>query len=72
MEKNNEITLQSFITEETLCQMLNINAKAFGALRRSPGLPFSGVNQNVRLYLERDVIEWLLSRRKVTGGLETE
>ena len=58
---------ENLIKEADLCELLGVNKLALGRLRNEESLPCLKVNQNSRVYLESDVIDWLLSRRTVKG-----
>ena len=57
----------NLITEADICSLLGVNKLALGRLRNEEGLPYLKVNQNSRVFLESDIINWLLSRRTVKG-----
>ena len=63
MGELNKKGLQDLITEDDLQELLGISRQALGRLRNEEGLPFLRVNQNNRVYLVDDVMEWLVSRR---------
>ena len=63
MSEESKKGLQDLITEDDLQELLGIGRQALGRLRNEEGLPFLRVNQNNRVYLVDDVMEWLVSRR---------
>jgi hypothetical protein len=62
---------KNVITEETLCQLLGLKKDQLNRLRQYEGLPFIRINQNKRVYLEQDIMEWLMGRRASLGGGKT-
>jgi len=61
-------TLQNILTEAEVLKILGLNKLQLGILRTSQKLPFLKVNRNCRLYLERDLVEWLKAQRTVTNS----
>ena len=60
-----EVGLDNVLTEKDLCEFLGMNKDQVGNLRRTKGLPYIAVNERCRLYFERDLIEFFMSRRVV-------
>ena len=63
---------KNVITEETLCQLLVLKKAQLDRLRQYEGLPFIRINHAKRVYLEQDVMEWLMTRRASLGSAQTE
>jgi len=61
-------TLQNILTEAEVLKILGLNKLQLGILRTNQKLPFLKVNRNCRLYLERDLVEWLKAQRTVTNS----
>jgi len=66
------LRFENLIKEADLFELLGVNKLALGRLRNEEGLRCLKVNQNSRVYLESDVIDWLLSRRTVKGRSRME
>ena len=66
-----ELSLENVIPEEELLKLFGIKKAGLGDLRRRHKLPFLKIDNQRRVYLEQDVIEWLLNRRKVLNSSET-
>jgi len=62
MEKENP-KIENLITESDLCELLGCSKNELSRLRQQEGLPYLRVNRKRRLYLESDIMEWLISRR---------
>ena len=61
--------IQNLLTENELCELLGVKRETISVYRNEQGLPFLKVSNTRRLYLEEDVIEWLLARRvKIAGN----
>ncbi len=58
-------TLESILTEPQLMKQFQFTKVLLSHLRNYEKLPFLRVNRSVRLYSERDIVEWLNSRRTV-------
>ena len=69
---NQNPTLENIIPEEELEKLLGVKKEALGVLRRDKGLPFLKISTRCRVYLENDVVEWLISRRIVLNKDEIE
>lgn len=63
---NQKPTIQNLITESDLCELLGTNKVGLGRLRNEENLPFLKVDKTKRVYLESDIMDWLLSRRVVS------
>ncbi|MFZ7113506.1 MAG: helix-turn-helix domain-containing protein [Desulfatiglandales bacterium] len=72
MESNGKPTLKNVLTENDLTELLGLTKGQISDLRLKKGLPFIKVNQNSRLYLEDDLIEFFLRQRVVLNQGETE
>jgi len=59
------------ITEETLSDLLGLKKDQLNRLRQYEGLPFIRINHAKRVYLEQDVMEWLMGRRVSLGSVQT-
>lgn len=62
---------KNVITEETLCQLLGLKKDQLDRLRHYEGLPFVRINHTKRVFLEQDVMEWLMTRRASLGPVQT-
>ena len=62
---------KNVITEETLSELLGLKKEQLNRLRQYEGLPFIRINHAMRLYLEQDVMEWLMTRRARLGSEQT-
>lgn len=58
-------TIENIITEDELRKLLGVSKLTMGRLRNEKRLPCLRVTMTRRLYLESDVIDWLISRRVV-------
>ena len=63
---------KNVITEETLCQLLGLKKDQLDRLRQYEGLPFVRINHTKRVFLEQDVMEWLMTRRASLRSVQTE
>jgi len=73
MEKSNgKVTLKNVLTENDLTELLGLTKGQISDLRRKKGLPFIRINQNSRLYLEDDLIEFFFKQRIILNQGETE
>ena len=64
-QKPERDTLENILTEGEILKLTGLTKSQLGVLRSKDGLPFLKVNQNNRLYLENDVVEWFKGRRTV-------
>ncbi len=64
--------VENLITDPDLCELFGCKTKQLARLRNEARLPFLKISRTRRLYLESDVIEWLLSRRKVLNTSESD
>ena len=62
-------TLENILTEEETLKLTGLTKSQLAVLRNKEGFPFLKVNQNNRLYLESDVVEWFKGRRTVLNRL---
>lgn len=60
------------ITEPDLCELFGCKKSQVARLRNDGRLPFLKITRTNRLYLESDVIKWLLARRKVLNVSEPD
>ena len=63
---------KNVITEEMLSELLGLNKDQLNRLRQYQGLPFIRINHARRVYLEQDVMEWLMGRRVSLRSVQTE
>ena len=64
--------VENLITEQTLCELFGCTKSQLSRYRSGEHLPFLSIDRNRRLYLEADVMTWLLSRRKVLNVAESD
>ena len=65
---NENPKVENLITESDLCELFGCNKNQLARLRNDAGLPFLKITKTSRLYLESDVMEWLLTQRRVLIG----
>ena len=65
MSEEHQDTLQNVVTEQELLKLTGLKKSQLAVYRNTKRLPFLKVNQRCRLYLERDVVDWLKSFRLV-------
>jgi len=58
-----DLKLENFLTEKETQEFFGLKKDQLGMLRREKGLPFIRISRTQRLYFEKDMIEWLLTRR---------
>ncbi len=58
-------TLQNVVTEEELLKLTGLRKSQLADCRNKKRLPFLKINQRCRLYLERDLVDWLKTFRMV-------
>ena len=63
--QNENPKIENLITESDLCELFGVNKDALGRLRNTKKLPFLRITKNTRLYLESDIMEWLIENRTV-------
>ncbi|MFC1862907.1 hypothetical protein ACFL1Z_03020 [Thermodesulfobacteriota bacterium] len=63
-------TLDNLIIEERLCGLFDCTPKQLATLRTEQQLPYLKINRNKRIYLESDIMKWLLNRSKVSDKNE--
>ena len=61
-------TLQNILTENEIEDLTGLSKRQLDVCRREKQLPFLKVNQNCRLYLEADVVNWLKAQRTVLNA----
>ena len=57
--------VENLITESDLCELFGCKKNQLARLRNEARLPFLKITRTNRLYLESDVMKWLLERRMV-------
>lgn len=63
-DKLQPVTLEDIvISEPRLCEILGIDKKTLDALRRDRSFPTVRLTSRARVYLCRDVLEWLEKSR---------
>ena len=70
MPEEHQDTLQNVLTEDELLKLTGLKKSQLADSRTRKRLPFLKINQNCRLYLERDVVTWLKSLRVVINSGE--
>lgn len=68
IQEGNQDTLQNILTEEEVQKLTGLSKGQLDVCRREKQLPFLKVNQNCRLYLEADIVNWLKSQRTVLNS----
>ena len=63
MENDPTNPLEEIITERELLDLLAIKKEQLDRLRRDQKLPFCKISNRVRVYLARDVVEFVRSKR---------
>ena len=58
-------SVDDILTEQELLDLLGIKKSALDALRQNPQLPFCKISNTNRIYLVRDVLEFIANRRTV-------
>jgi predicted DNA-binding transcriptional regulator AlpA len=66
-----ENRFEHLITEPNLCELLGIERSTLDKLRNTRGFPYIRVTSQARIYLERDVMRWLVRQRREARS-ETE
>ena len=69
---NNNQTLENIVPEEELLKLLAVKKGALGVLRREKGFPFLKISTRCRVYLESDIVAWLIAHRVVLNRDEVE
>ena len=64
--------VENLITESNLCELFGCKKNQLARLRNGARLPFLKITRTNRLYLESDVMEWLLARKKVLNASESD
>ena len=65
MEKDQLKGLEKILTEKELLELLGIKRSALDDLRHKKQLPFCRISNTNRIYLVKDVIDFIESRRIV-------
>ncbi len=65
MEKDQLKGIEKILTEKELLELLGIKRSALDDLRHKKQLPFCRISNTNRIYLVKDVIEFIESRRMV-------
>jgi len=65
MEKDQLKGIEKILTEKELIELLGIKRSALDDLRYKKQLPFCRISNTNRIYLVKDVIEFIESRRMV-------
>ena len=65
MEKDQLKGIEKILTEKELLELLGIKRSALDDLRYKKQLPFCKISNTNRIYLVKDVIEFIESRRIV-------
>ncbi len=65
MEKDQLKGIEKILTEKELLELLGIKRSALDDLRHKKQLPFCKISNTNRIYLVKDVIEFIESRRIV-------
>ena len=65
MEKDQLRGIEKILTEKELLELLGIKRSALDDLRHKKQLPFCKISNTNRIYLVKDVIEFIESRRIV-------
>lgn len=58
------LTIKNVFTEDAVLKWLDLEPPQLATLRNRQKFPYIQVNREVRLYLENDIIEWLLTKRQ--------
>ena len=70
---SNEIQrVENLITESDLCELFGCKRNQLARLRNEAQLPFLKITRTSRLYLESDVMGWLLDRRSILNASEAD
>jgi len=65
MEKDQLKGIEKILTEKELLELLGIKRSALDDLRHKKQLPFCRISNTNRIYLVKDVIEFIESKRMV-------
>ena len=65
MEKDPLKGIEKILTEKELLELLGIKRSALDVLRHKKQLPFCRISKTNRIYLVKDVIEFIESKRMV-------
>ena len=64
--------VENLITESDLCELFGCKKNQLARLRNEAQLPFLKITRTNRLYLESDIMEWLLANRKTLNASESD
>ena len=64
--------VENLMSEPDVCELFNCTRDQLNRLRSEERLPFLRVTRTNRLYLESDLIEWVLERRTVLNASDAE
>ena len=64
-ENQSPRSVDDILTERELLDLLGIKKSALDALRQNKRLPFCKVTNTARIYLVKDVLDFLVSKRTV-------
>jgi len=67
-ENLNLKSLDDVLTETDLIEFLGLKKSAVSEYRQKHGLPYCRISRTTHLYLVRDVLDFIASRRMVVGG----
>ena len=70
MEDGQTNPLNEILTEQELIELLGIKKDFLNRLRREKQFPFCKISETQRLYLARDVVEYIKSKRTVINRHE--
>ena len=68
MSEERQDTLQNILTESEMLKITGLTKSQLADCRTKKRLPFLKINQYCRLYLERDVVDWLKKSRTVLNS----
>ena len=60
--------VENLITESNLCELFGCKKSQLARLRNEARLPFLKITRTNRLYLESDVMKWLLAKKMVLNA----
>jgi len=69
---NETLKVQDLMTESDLCELFGCKKSQLARLRNEARLPFLKITRTSRLYLESDVVKWLVANRKVLNASESD
>jgi hypothetical protein len=68
MSNEIEEEIRNLLTEPDLCELFGCRKGQVARLRNELQLPFLKITRTNRLYLESDIMKWLIARRKVLNA----